>query len=270
MSGIIRQPVVAGTFYPANPYQLKEMIKKLTPEKIEQLSGLGLIAPHAGYIYSGRTAAATFASLKLTGTILLLGPKHTPYGEEMAVFSKGAWQFPGGEFPIDTLLAEHLMGEVPGLKADTLAHLQEHSLEVILPFIHYYRPDASIVPIAFAYLSLDKCKIVGEALGKALQRWTTPVTLVISTDLNHYEDQETTLRKDQIAIDKILELDPKGLYEACAKYNISMCGIIPVTIALFALKQLDLSEARLISHTTSAETSGDYRHVVGYAGFILR
>jgi hypothetical protein len=224
--------------------------------------------PHAGYIFSGHVAGAVFSRIALPTKIIILGVRHTPRGESLAIFSSGAWRTPLGDAPIDSALANAIKEECPILREDRVAHSREHSLEVQLPFIQVQSPGFSFVPIALGTVHFEEVVAVGEALARVLAA-NPGVLLLTSSDLNHYEDDATTRRKDQKAIDQVLALNPRGLYDVCRNENISMCGLGPAVAMLTALRALGAKQPELVRHATSADISGDTTSVVGYAGFIF-
>lgn len=264
----VRQPAVAGTFYPDEPEVLRAQLRRLL-EEAPRAPALAGVVPHAGWMYSGPVAGAVYSRLDLPSRAILLGPNHTGLGTAASIMSVGRWRYPGGEVAIDGRLAEALRREVPRLQEDYLAHLREHALEVQLPFLHYLRADLEIVPITLMRTDLGFCREVGEGVARAVRAAEGPVLLLASTDLNHYEPQEVSNRKDRQAIDAILALDPEGLDRAVREHDISMCGIAPTLATLYAVRALGAHEARLIRYQTSGDVSGDFRRVVGYAGVVI-
>ncbi len=263
-----RPPAVAGLFYPDNPDALLQMLSELTPET-EATPALAVMAPHAGYVYSGGVAGATLAEVEIPHTVLILSPKHTRLGAHTAVNTQGHWSLPGSDIAIHEPLAKHLLSHLPRLTVDDAAFQKEHGVEVLLPFLQHLRPDVTFVPIVFGYRSFEDCRAFGQALGKALLEWDEPVLLVISSDMNHFDDETTTQKKDHAALEQILSLNPETLFEVCQTQNISMCGVVPATIVLYALQPLGCTKARLVEHTTSAAVSGNTQRVVGYAGVVF-
>lgn len=264
---MIRKPAVAGQFYPEEPATLQEVVRTYMSDG-EQKDYRAIIVPHAGYIYSGKTAGRVFASTVVPESVVLMGPNHTGMGARVSLMPSGSWQIPLGTIGIDERLASMLLGSSV-FSADSEAHLYEHSLEVELPFIYMKNPDVSIVPITLMPLSYEECVDVGLSIADTLKTYDRDVLIVVSSDMNHYESEEVTIRKDRLAIEHILKLDPEGLYRTTREENITMCGIVPSVAALVAAKELGATEAVLIEHTTSASTSGDYEHVVGYAGIAI-
>ena len=182
----------------------------------------------------------------------------------------GRWRYPGGEVLIAEELARDLLSASTVLEEDDLAHLREHSLEVQLPFLHRLEPQMTFVPVCLMRTSLSFCRSVGEAVARTVRASAEPVCLISSTDLNHYESQAISNRKDRLAIDAILSLDPERLHRTVIEQQISMCGIAPTTALLFALQELGPRSAQLVSYMTSGDVSGDLNRVVGYCGITIQ
>jgi AmmeMemoRadiSam system protein B len=258
-----RNPVVSGRFYPGSAQKLNEFIHQVSEP--HPAPALGVMVPHAGYIYSGATAAKGFDAVEITPTVLLLGPNHTGYGAAASIVSSGSWRTPLGETQIDTALAGALKKACPLLKEDPSAHEQEHSLEVQLPFLQARRPDVKIVPIAFMLRSSEQIAQVGREIGEALQAWPEKVLMVASSDMSHYEPADIAREKDAHALKKVLGLDGAGLLATVAHHHISMCGVIPTAVMLGAANVLGAHAAVQLDYTNSGDETGDYSSVVGYA-----
>jgi MEMO1 family protein len=200
----------------------------------------------------------------------LLGVRHFPKGEPLAILSEGAWRTPIGDVPIESSLAAQLRKECPALREDAVAHAREHSLEVELPFLQVLSPGFTFVPIAIGTHRFEELQETGAGIARVLQKSVDDILVVTSSDMNHYEDDETTRRKDGLAIERLLKMDPKGLYEVCRQQKISMCGLGPAVVMLTALNRLGVTNAELVRYATSAEVSGNKNEVVGYAGMIFR
>jgi hypothetical protein len=226
------------------------------------------LVPHAGYRFSGHVGGAVFSRIVLPKKIVILGVRHRPPGEPIAIISSGAWRTPLGDAPIDENLATALKNECPILREDPVAHSSEHSLEVQLPFLQVLSPGFAFVPISLGTARFDDLVAVGESLARVLAA-NPNVLLLTTSDLNHYEDDATTRLKDQKAIDHILALNPRGLYDVCRNAGISMCGLGPTVAMLTALRSLGTMHAELVRYATSADASGDTTSVVGYAGLIF-
>ena len=267
-----RAPAVAGTFYEGTPERLREQIAQCldanpdAPATKEPF--IGAVVPHAGLMYSGHVAGAFYKSAALPRRFIILCPNHTGLGHFAAINREGAWRTPLGNAAIDSALAGELMQRSPYLAEDGKAHAREHSLEVQLPFLQQLAGGFTFVPICLATHSYAICEEIGGAIAEVV-RANDGVGILASSDLNHYEDQATTLRKDQLAIDEVVELDPRGLWDAVDEHDVSMCGFIPTTVMLIAAKQLGATRARLLKHATSGDINGDYGHVVGYAAIAV-
>jgi AmmeMemoRadiSam system protein B len=268
---MIRTPAVAGKFYPNSPNQLIQQVQKLVHgENAEpRIPVLACLVPHAGYLYSGHVAASVYARIELPTRVVILGVRHFPHGEEAAILSEGVWRTPLGDARIDSELAGKVSRECPLLREDAVAHQREHSLEVQIPFLQVLHSDFTFVPVALGTSDYDKLVSIGAGLGNVLSV-ESGVLLLTTSDLNHYEDDATTRRKDALAIEKILQFDSRGLFDVCREEKISMCGLGPTVALLTALDKMGSHRAELVKYATSADVSGDTSAVVGYAGFLFR
>ena len=271
---MLRQPAVAGRFYPADPAVLRADLKSYLSPSAEPVDAIGCIVPHAGYMYSGQVAGAVWSRVEIPQRSIILCPNHTGRGHPLAVMDEGEWVTPLGKVPIDSDLAAQLLAAFPALSKDSDAHRSEHAIEVELPFLQVTRPGATFVPIAVGTsrpLLLEK---LGDAIAnviryRAARNPRDSVLIIASSDMNHYEDDATTRVKDRKAIDKILALDPQGLYDTVIHESVSMCGFGPAVAMLTAAKKLGASRADLVQYATSGDASGDRDMVVGYAGIIV-
>jgi AmmeMemoRadiSam system protein B len=269
---MLRLPAVAGQFYPDNPQELSALVEQYTREARtqEKVKVRACLVPHAGYMYSGGVAGAVFSRILLPKKIVLLGVRHHARGEALAILSEGAWRTPLGDVPVETSLAAQLRKECPALREDSVAHSREHSLEVELPFLQVLDPGFSFVPIAVGTLRFEELAETGEGIARVLKENREEILVVTSSDMNHYEDDETTRRKDRKAMDRMLTMDASGLYEVCRDEDISMCGLGPAVTMLTAMTRLGVGGAELVRYATSGDVSGDRDSVVGYAGMIFR
>ncbi len=268
---MIRLPAVAGRFYPADAGELARQIETLTGAAPpgEKLRARACLVPHAGYMYSGQVAGAVYAKLELPRRFIILGPRHYPQGEPLAILSEGAWRTPLGEAHLDSTLAADLKRACPLLREDSVAHRTEHSLEVQLPFLQCLAGEIRFVPIALGTVQFSALVDVGEAVAKVIAEQAEPVLLVASSDMNHYEHDRVTRVKDHKAIDKLLALDPRGLYDTVRREGITMCGYGPAVAMLTAVRQLGATHAELVRYATSGDITGDLEEVVGYAGVVV-
>ncbi len=266
----VRHPVVAGRFYPRDREALASDVQSYLTPGAKPLPAIGCIAPHAGYIYSGAVAGAVFASLEVPDRCLVLCPNHTGMGAPLSIMSNGTWETPLGAIAIDTTLAQTLKERFPRLSEDAAAHRNEHAIEVELPFLQARNARLTFVPIALGTGQFDVLHGLGEAVAAAVQSQDGPVLIVASSDMNHYESDRITRIKDHKAIERILALDPRGLFDVVMKEDISMCGFGPAVVMLTAAKKLGAKSAELIRYATSGDVSGDREQVVGYAGVVVR
>jgi AmmeMemoRadiSam system protein B len=268
---MLRLPAVAGQFYPSNPKELSSLIENYTNEAgpSKKAPARACLVPHAGYMYSGAVAGAVFSRIRLPKKILLVGVRHYPHGEALAIQSEGAWRTPLGDVSIDSTLAKRLKQECPKLREDSVAHSREHSLEVELPFMQVLNPAFAFVPIAVGTHDFAALTETGEGIARVLAENKQEILFVTSSDMNHYEDDETTRHKDRQAIERLLRLDAKGLLDTCRDQEISMCGLGPAVTMLSAMRRLGVEKAELVRYGTSGDINGDRSAVVGYAGMIF-
>jgi len=273
MPTAVRQPAVAGRFYPGNAHHLRAAIETFTTppantagEPETRIRAVGCVVPHAGYIYSGHVAGAVYRHLDLPRHYVILCPNHTGMGEPLAVMSEGAWHTPLGDAAIDEELAVRLKSRLPLLSEDQAAHRYEHALEVQLPFLQVLAPGFQFVPITVGTSNFDVLSALGVVIGSVAAEAGEPVLVIASSDMNHYESDSVTRAKDRRAIDQLLALDPRGLYDVVHQADISMCGYGPAVVMLTAARKLGATRAELIRYATSGDVSGDRDMVVGYAG----
>jgi MEMO1 family protein len=268
---MLRPAAVAGRFYPAERAELERQVGFLVgpSSPAAKLHAIACLVPHAGYIYSGEVAGAVYARMRLPRRFLILGPRHYPHGEALAILSKGAWQTPLGEAQIDTAFAEKLKHAFPLLREDGIAHRAEHSLEVQLPFLQVLIGDFEFVPIVLGTTRFGALEDLGRAIAAVLGAHAAETLIIASSDMNHYESDHITRVKDHKAIEKLRELDAQGLFDTVRNEGISMCGYGPAVVMLTAAKELGASRAELVRYATSGDVSGDFDEVVGYAGMVV-
>ncbi|MBI5634291.1 MAG: AmmeMemoRadiSam system protein B [Nitrospirae bacterium] len=264
-----RTPAVAGRFYDGTSAGLRKQVEQYVVSDQPLMDAVGIMVPHAGLIYSGSVAGQVYSSISMPKTFVMLGPNHTGLGPAVSLMDNGAWEIPTGILNIDRKLAGRILQGTALAAGDSQAHAYEHSLEVQLPFIARFSAAVSIVPIAIMSASYDTCRELAEAIVKAVQGVDYPVTILASSDMSHYVSDRVARQKDKKAIEKILGLDPRGLYDTVMQERISMCGVLPATVMLIAAQLLGAKNARLINYMTSGDVSGDYDSVVGYAGIVL-
>ena len=268
---MLRLPAVAGQFYPADPRELTRLIRKFSAEDpgVKKTRVRACLVPHAGYIYSGGVAGAVFARTILPKQVLVLGVRHSPMGEDLAILSEGAWRTPLGDAPVNATLAQRVKTGCPGLREDSVAHSREHSLEVEIPFLQILDPGFSFVPVAVGTLRFEELHEMGMGLARVLNESREGILVVTSSDMNHYEPDDVTRVKDAKAIDRLKAVDARGLFEVCRKEKISMCGLGPAVVMLTAMKELGVETGEVVRYATSGDVNGDRDAVVGYAGMIF-
>jgi AmmeMemoRadiSam system protein B len=274
----VRQPCQAGAFYEGTPESLRRQIRdcfvnELGPGKVPKVveTGprrvIGLVCPHAGYMFSGPVAAHAYYRLAADGipaTVVLMGPNHTGYGSGLAVANEGFWRTPLGDVEVDQETANEIVRESRIVDVDESAHRLEHSIEVQLPFLQYlYGSQFKIVPICFLMQDPSSAKEVGEAVAKVLAE-KNAVTIA-SSDMTHYESQESAGRKDRKALEAVEAMDGARFYSTIEAHRISTCGYGPIAALITAAKLLGAKEAKLLCYKTSGDVVGDYSSVVGYA-----
>ncbi|MCL0074810.1 AmmeMemoRadiSam system protein B [Thermodesulfovibrionales bacterium] len=264
-----RSPAVAGQFYYGNAQRLKGQVKQYIIEGAAKKKVIGILSPHAGLVYSGHVAGAVYSSIQFPETFIFLGPNHSGVGSMVSIMTSGEWEIPSAAFHIDEGLGKDIIQRSHYIAEDIQSHIHEHSIEVQLPFVSHFSDRVKIVPINIMRASLEECKEIGDNIAQAIKEVDYYVVIVASSDMSHYVSDAFAKRLDGLVINEILDLNPEGLYNIVRKERISMCGLLPATIMLHAAKRLGAKEARLIKYATSGDVSGDYEHVVGYAGVII-
>lgn len=266
---MLRKPAVAGYFYQASPNKLKDQVRRYVEPDSERIKSLGILVPHAGFMYSGAVGGAVYSRVILPDIFILIGPNHTGMGASVSVFADGKWEMPNGDVDVDEQLTRAIIDKSKYASEDYNAHAGEHSLEVQIPFIQYFKTDFKIVCITMMSTGLDVCKDLGHAISLAIKETKKDVIIVASSDMTHYESARSAKEKDQRAIEKILALNPAGLHATVKDYGITMCGFAPAVTMLYATVELGASTATLVKYMNSGDVSGDYDQVVGYAGVIV-
>lgn len=267
-----REPAVSGVFYKADAAGLKQQVLSLlgAGASTTNISDVvAIVAPHAAYAYSGSIMGQTYSHVVLPRTVVVIGPNHTGLGKPCAVGTQSPWITPLGEVEVDIRLAMRLLRTNEYFSEDDLGHLKEHSIEVHLPFLQVLNPNVKFVPICLRALPYNACKALGEAIASVLSQEPDPALLVASSDLNHHEPLAVATRKDKLVLDRMMELDAKGLYDAVVAHHVSMCGFVPTVVVMVAAQALGACYAHLVAYGTSADVDGDTSAVVGYAGLLF-
>lgn len=267
----VRYPAVSGYFYPDVKAHLIRALEKFVDKNSPKEKVISAIVPHAGYVYSGKTAGLVYSKIEIPETVIILGPNHYGYGEPFSVAGHDKWVTPLGEVYIDKEIAEMLVEESKYLQKDVIAHQREHSIEVQIPFIQFLKNDVKIVPITLEGYVDDPAWIeIGESIARVIKEIKKDVLIIASTDMTHYESHREAEEKDNYVIEAILNLNEEEVIKRIYEKNVSMCGYAGVIAAIVASKMLDAKKGELVYYTTSAEASGNYSEVVGYAGIIIK
>jgi MEMO1 family protein len=266
---MVRQPAVAGQFYTGDANELRAELKAFVASPGGGEKALGIIAPHAGYLYSGAVAGEVYGAVSVPANVIILGPNHHGIGARAALYPEGEWITPLGAVKINARLAGLVRKHASLVEDDTVAHRHEHSLEVQLPFLQHVRSDVAIVPLCLGFGDYASCLALGNGIADAIGEFDEEVLIVASSDMTHYESAASARAKDDEALREILTLDPEGLLKVCRSMGITMCGVIPATVMLVAALKLGAKRARLVKYATSGDVTGDNRQVVAYAALTV-
>ncbi|MEN4007195.1 MAG: AmmeMemoRadiSam system protein B [Methanobacteriaceae archaeon] len=278
---MIRKPAVAGIFYKSNPDSLKKQIEwcfkhPLGPGKIPEMGSKreikGAMAPHAGYAYSGPVAAHSYSRIVEDGfpdTFVIVAPSHTGLGSSVSTMIQGEWETPFGNVKIDEQFAEKLVKDTLIIDVDESAHVQEHSLEVHLPFLQYFSKDFKIVPVSMWMQDMETSTEIGKSIKKTAETLGRDMVVIASSDMTHYKPQSIAKRDDAQVIEAIKIMDEKLMIKRIMDLNVTMCGYGPVTAAMIASKELGAENAEILKYATSGDITGDMSAVVGYASAVF-
>lgn len=264
-----RQPAVAGQFYPGNREQLACELMEMIQDTAEKKRAFGIIAPHAGYIYSGAIAGKVYGIIEIPQTVLIIGPNHHGQGTAAALYPSGEWLTPLGPVTINTRLNDCISRHTPFVQTDQLAHAREHSLEVQVPFLQSLRSDVTISALCLGHGDYQALRQIGEGIAAAITEYGEDVLIVASSDMTHYESAAMARKKDHLALDRVLAFDPEGLLSVCSSEGITMCGVVPAAIMLTAAASLGATKAELVAYGSSGDVTGDNSQVVGYASVLV-
>lgn len=266
---MIRQPAVAGYFYPGKRPELLRDLEGFVPERAKE-TATAIVVPHAGYMYSGHVAGAVYASVDLPDRFIIMCPNHTGAGSDFDVHPEGQWLTPLGSAEVDAGMCEALLRLFPLARRDGAAHVREHALEVQIPFLQYLKGDIRFLPLCIRQQRYEYLQELATAIAQIVRSAQEKILIIASSDMTHYESQVSANRKDRMAIDRMEQMDARGLYDTVHQYDISMCGYLPATVAMLAAKELGSTEGKLIKYATSGDITRDYNSVVGYAGMLFK
>jgi AmmeMemoRadiSam system protein B len=269
--GSVRHSVIAGTWYPGDPKRLRATIDgfldKVPPQPLEG-ELVGLVAPHAGYVYSGQVAAYAYAQLRNRefSKVIVVSPVHRVYPGRFAVTDKANYETPLGLVPVDEGLLQAIERHIT---LNRVAHDMEHSLEIQLPFLQRVLGDVTLAPIMMGDQDWESACELGQVLAEAVRPAQDGVLLVASTDLSHFHRHEVAERLDQLVLDRITAYDPQGLARTLAMHEAEACGGGPVAAVMVAAEKLGSNRAVLLKYMDSSDITGDHSSVVGYAAAAL-
>lgn len=265
-----RRPAVAGQFYPGSAKEIEEMLVEFVDDVPDKERVIGVMAPHAGWVYSGRGAGMLYSRIEIPETVLIMCPNHRGVGEQVAIMAEGTWELPVGDVLLEPDLAGRIMGKCDLVKEDATAHSMEHSLEVHLPLIRHLKPDFKLVPISLGRVSYKECEELGRAIAEAVADFGKEVLVVASSDMTHFESARKAREMDMMALDCMLDLDPEDLFNTVRKNRISMCGVVPATVMLVYALKMGATKAELVDYRNSGDVTGDNSEVVAYASVIVK
>jgi AmmeMemoRadiSam system protein B len=271
---MIRPPAVAGQFYPATASEADKALDTFIHPVPAKRKAIAVVCPHAGWMYSGQTAGLVYSQVEIPDRVVLVGPNHHNIGSRYAVYSSGVWHTPVGDVPVAEPLACALLDGCELFAEDARAHVQEHSLEVQVPMLLRANPHVRIVPLLIGGNwpesgGRSELREIGAAVAQMVWDYGKPALLVASTDLNHYEDQESSKIKDKLVLDAVVNLDPDALMDRVIDVGVSMCGVAATYVVLHAARKLGAKHAELLDYRTSGDVSGDFSSVVGYGAVVI-
>ena len=270
-SNRIRRPTVAGYFYPREPDQLRQAVSQLMGISTQQTRNAQVtIVPHSSYQFSGAVAAAALSAIHIPERWIVLGTNHTGVGSAWSVMPDGTYQTPLGDVPVDAALAEDLLARCPVLEADEVAHGGEHAIEVPLPLLQWRRPtDLQIVPIITKSEDPHTCRQVAQAVADLVRESAQPLTVLISSDLSHYESHEAAVEKDAALLQAVHAVDANRFLCCVREHSVRMCGTGAIACGLWIAACLGVHDVTTIRYATSADAGGDPDSVTGFAGVLL-
>jgi len=264
----MRMPAVAGQFYPLNPRTLRKDIKSyLSGIEISPDQAItGAVVPHAGYMYSGRTAAHVYAALPNADTFVIIGPNHTGYGSAVSV-SSDTWSTPLGNVDADLDIIESLPCRI--IDIDESAHRYEHSIEVQIPFLQTLFKDFKIVPICMGLQDEETARDVSTELIDAISEIDKKIVVIASSDFTHYKPPAVAYEIDHYVIEPLLELNVTEFYSRIQERDASVCGYGPIAVMVRVSRGLGANYGRLLNYSNSGDVQ-PMPEVVGYAGIVIR
>jgi hypothetical protein len=267
---MIRNPSVAGYFYPGSKMELRAILSKLIDKNAPKEDVIGLLMPHAGYQYSGVVAGAAISRVNFKDTFIVIGPTHSGMGKPFSVMPEGTWRTPLGDVQVDSELAQKIISLSQYAEEDYLAHGDEHAVEVQVPFLQFIKPDVKIVPMILAGASLKIYRELGHAIARAIKDLKREAVILASGDMTHHESAAEAKEKDMQAVNAMLALDEEEFTRRYNNLHITMCAHGPVATLIAAAKELGATSAELVKYQSSGDATGDFDDVVAYAGVIFK
>jgi MEMO1 family protein len=262
-----RESLFAGSFYPLYKDEIEKYIQNNAENVETKYDAISIISPHAGYVYSGKTALSVYSRINIPENVIIIGPNHTGIGESVSIYNKGVWETPLGDVEIETNIANNILNNSKYAKSDFSAHSEEHSIEVQLPMIQSFNRNIKLIPIIMKNYSLPVIEDLAEAIFKGSSN--TKTLVIASSDMSHYIPRKVAKELDYIAFDKINNLDYIGLMKVVNENNIPMCGLGPVSVAIAYSRMKDAKRATLINYTDSGEITLDIDSVVSYVSYLI-
>ncbi len=275
-AGELRQPAVAGRFYPADPHELRSLVNALLAgadaASADRVRALGAIVPHAGLVYSGACAARVFSRLEIPRLVVVIAPNHTGRGTApggASAWMTGGFETPLGRVPVNPEFMSRLAERCTLVSHDPAAHVAEHAIEVELPFLQVCAPESAVAPLVLTFDDWTRCRWLAEGLARAAADWPEPVLLLASSDMTHYEPAAAAERKDREVLEHVGRLDGRGVLETCRRLGVTMCGRAPSAVVLEASRRLGARRAEVVDYRHSGWMTGEDDSVVGYAGVVI-
>ncbi len=274
----LRSPVVAGRFYPADKRSLEAELKSFIRSAPKVKNAFAIISPHAGYVYSGKTAGSVYSSIDVPDLVFVLSPNHTGLGSPISLDPSEVWSTPLGDINADLDIVKKIKEKVPQAEIESSAQQMEHALEVQLPFIQLSNPKARIVPITLSGFTFPVIQKLGIAISEIIideeKKSGKRPLIVASSDMTHFEDADSARKKDMLAMEQIKRLDTQNFLRTVDENQISLCGYYTISVMMeaaihYSQKTGSKITVDLVDYTNSGLETGDYNEVVAYAGLIL-
>jgi len=251
-------------WYPQKSELARRQVEMCLDWEKQESETVAAMVPHAGWAYSGTTAGKLYAEIIIPDRVVVLCPMHRAGGENVALWDEGVWETPVGDVEVDEEFARALLKNSDLCKSDPESHRLEHAIEIQLPFLKVKNENVKIVPIRLGRLSYEQCKTLAGDIARQIETLGGKTLVLASSDMSHESEVELVKHNDEMAKEKIMQMDGDGLIDTVVRHSITMCGYIPACVAIEASKLIGASKAREVAQTNSGEISGRYDYVVGY------